>query len=347
MVRDSMTTGTPAVTQPARLDIRLRRFGRTDLNVSRFGLGCARIGGIFQRDTAEFLNLFSATLDAGINVFDTADIYSQGESEVLLGRALRRRRDEIVIASKAGYVLPARRVIVARLKPFVRPLLELIKLRRHHLPGAVRGTLAQDFSPSHLCRAVEGSLRRLGTDHLDLFQLHSPPTPVVESGEWLEALDRLKQEGKIRYYGISCDSVNGASAALAHSQVSSIQVPINLLEQGFVELLPRAREQGVAVIARECLANGLLVKDASAIDVEAYSQSPADAALKRSRLDSCRQAAAENGCTLAGLAIGFVSRLEGVSVSLLGVSRLDQLKGLLAAASACAKQPEPRGIPHW
>jgi aryl-alcohol dehydrogenase-like predicted oxidoreductase len=269
------------VTSTGNLKIGLRRFGRTDLNVSEFGLGCARIGGIFQRDPADFLELLSAALDAGINFFDTADMYSQGESEMLLGRAFKGRRDQIVIASKAGYVLPAQRRILARFKPLVRPLIGLLGLGRHHLPGAVRGSPVQNFSPAHLTRAIEGSLRRLGTDRLDLFQLHSPPAAVVELGAWVETLDGLKRAGKIRYYGISCDSIEAALAALGHSGISSIQVAINLLERGAVDaVLPRARELGVAVIARECLANGLLAKDASAIDLRSYCQSAADAERK-------------------------------------------------------------------
>jgi aryl-alcohol dehydrogenase-like predicted oxidoreductase len=336
------------VTQPRAATMPSRRFGRTELNVSEFGVGCARIGGIFQRDPADFLNLLSAALDAGINFFDTADMYSQGESEILLGRAVKGRRDQIVIASKAGYVLPTRRRILARFKPLVRPMIRLLGLRRHHLPGSVQGSPAQDFSPAHLRRALEGSLRRLDTDRLDLFQLHSPPTAVVERGEWVEALDRLKQEGKIRYYGISCDSVETALAALDHPSVSSIQVVINLLERGAVEtVLPLARRQGVAVIARECLANGLLAKDPSTIDVRAYCQSPAEAERKAAQLDSYRQVAAENGCTLAQLALRFVSRLEGVSVSLVGVSRPQQLDSLVSAGIPSAQHPELRAIPHF
>jgi aryl-alcohol dehydrogenase-like predicted oxidoreductase len=169
----------------------------------------------------------------------------------------------------------------------------------------------------------------------------------VHGGEWLEALDQLKQDGKIRYYGISCDTLEVAAAALDHPRVSSIQVPINLLEREFVDVLPRAREQGVAVIARECLSNGLLVKDASAADIEARSQSPSAAALKGARLQLCRQAATENGCTLSALALKFVSRLDGVSVTLIGASRPAQLQGLLAGGFASADLPELRGIPRW
>src|SRR5258708_39851778 len=143
-----------------------------------------------KREPAEF-GLLSAALDAGIAFFDTADIYSQGESEKRLGRAFRHRRDQVVIASKAGYVLRSQRWLAARLKAFVLPAIRL--LWRPPLSGAVRGTLAQDFSPVHLTGAVEGSLRRLGTHHLDLFQLHSPPASIVEPGDWVEPLETLKR----------------------------------------------------------------------------------------------------------------------------------------------------------
>jgi aryl-alcohol dehydrogenase-like predicted oxidoreductase len=335
------------VTQSRDLQVGLRRFGGTDLRVSEFGLGCARLGGIFNQDVAEHLNLLSAAFDAGINFFDTADMYSQGESEVLLGRAFRRRREQVVIASKAGFVLPAQRRIVGRIKPLVRPIIRLLRLRRHQLPGGVRGTLAQDFSTGHLRRAVEGSLIRLRTDRLDLFQLHSPSTAVLERGEWREAVDRLRQEGKIRYYGVSCDSVDAALAALAYAGVSSLQFPINLLEQRAVaEVLPRARKQGVAVIARECLANGVLAKDASAIDLTAYCQSPQEAELRAAQLVLYRRLASENGCTLAQLALHFVSRLDGVSLSLVGVSRLQQINELISAGILSAQRPDLR-IPHF
>jgi aryl-alcohol dehydrogenase-like predicted oxidoreductase len=179
---------------------------------------------------------------------------------------------------------------------------------------------------------VEGSLRRLGTDRLDLFQLHSPPTAVVELGDWVETLDDLKRKGKIRYYGVTCDSVEAGLAALRHPSVSSIQIVINLFERGAVDaLLPRAREQGVAIIARECLANGLLAKDASAIDVASYCQSPDETERKAAQLELYRRKAAETSCQLAELALQFVSRLEGVSVSLVGVSRRGQLDALLLA----------------
>jgi aryl-alcohol dehydrogenase-like predicted oxidoreductase len=318
------------VTTSSVVNIRRRPFGATDLSVSELGLGCARIGGIFQQHPGDFVDVLSAAFDAGINFFDTADIYSQGESERLLGRAFRGRREQIVIASKAGYVLPAQRRFAGQVKPLLRPLIRFLGLSRHRLPSAVRGPLAQDFSPGHLYRAVEGSLRRLATDRIDLLQLHSPPVATVRGGDWIEALDRLQQQGKIRYYGVSCDSPEAALAALQHRSVSSIQVPLNLLERRALETVPRARELGVGVIARECLANGLLAKGAAEVDVRSYCQSDEEAAAKAVLLESYREAAARDGRSLAQSALQFVRDLDGVSVSLIGVSRIEQLRALIS-----------------
>jgi aryl-alcohol dehydrogenase-like predicted oxidoreductase len=313
--------------------LRIRAFGKTDLRVSEFGLGCARIGGIFQRDTSGFLNLLSAARDAGINFFDTADMYSQGESEVLLGRAFRGVRSSVIIASKAGYVLPARRKLAARLKPLLRPAIKWLGIRREHLPSGARGALAQDFSPSYLRTAVEGSLRRLGTDYLDLFQLHSPPAEVVARGEWEPALESLKRAGKIRYYGISCDTLEAGLASLKYPGVSSIQFLLNLLERkATVALLPQAHAMNVAGIARECLANGLLAKKPEEIELAAYCL-PEEQALRREQLATYRREASDAGRPLAGIALDYVANVEGVSVTLVGARSIDQLRTLLSQAS--------------
>jgi aryl-alcohol dehydrogenase-like predicted oxidoreductase len=276
------------------------------------------------------LNLLSAARDAGIVFFDTADIYSQGESEALVGRAFRGVRDQVVIASKVGYCLPMRRKLAGWLKPLLRPALHLLKIRRDHLPASARGALAQDFSPAYLRKAVEGSLHRLGTDHLDLLQLHSPPAEVVERGEWEAALDALKRAGKIRYYGVSCDTVEAGVAALRYPGVSSVQFTLNLLEQRAAEsLLPQVRASEVAGIARECLANGLLAKKADDIHLEAYCHSPAEQNLRTEQLARYRQLAADSGSSLTRLALDYVTGIGGVSVALLGVRSVDQLHGLL------------------
>jgi aryl-alcohol dehydrogenase-like predicted oxidoreductase len=310
--------------------VQVHAFGKTDLKVSEFGLGCARIGGIFQNDTRGFLELLAAARGEGINFFDTADMYSQGESEVLVGRAFRGARSKVIIATKAGYCLPARRKLAARVKPLLRPLIRLLKLRRDRLPSGARGTIAQDFTPAYLRKAVEGSLRRLRTDYIDLLQLHSPPADIVERGDWQSALEDLKRAGKIRYYGISCDTVEAGVAALRFPGVSALQFLVNLLERRAADqLLPKARSQGVACIARECLANGLLVKAPEDIDLAAYCSSPDERRLREEQLARYRKQAADSGTSLTRLAVDYVTGLDGVSVTLLGVRSREQLRSLL------------------
>src|SRR6478752_931211 len=278
------------------MTMQVRPFGKTSLRVSEFGLGCARIGGVFQSDPRSFLDLLEFAFDSGITFFDTADMYSQGESESLIGKALRGKRDRIVIASKAGYSLPSRRRWAGRIKPILRPLVRLLKLRRDQLPGGSSGALSQDFSPKYLLSAVEGSLRRLRTDHLDILQLHSPPLEVVERGDWLSALEELQRAGKIRYYGVAVDSIDAGLAALKYPGVSSIQFTLNLLEQGgATELFPTAQQRGVGGIARECLANGLLAKPASEIDLKGYCSSPAQEEHRARQLADLRREAELDG----------------------------------------------------
>jgi aryl-alcohol dehydrogenase-like predicted oxidoreductase len=306
--------------------VQRRRFGSTDLEVSLVGLGCARIGGIFQGGQGGFVDLLSAALDLGINFFDTADMYSQGESETLLGKAFRGRRDKVILASKAGYALPAQRKLIARIKPIARPIIKMLGLKRDKLPAAVLGAPTQDFSPAYLRRAIEGSLKRLGTDHLDLYQLHSPPAERVRAGDWVEALESLKRQGKIRWYGVSCDTADAALAALGFSGVSSLQIPMSLLDHAIAdEVLPRVREKKTAVIARECLANGLLAKDLSKLDLAKYCQSPQEVELRKRQLAEYGKIAQANGCTLLRLGLEYVMRAEGVSVSLIGASSVAQL----------------------
>jgi aryl-alcohol dehydrogenase-like predicted oxidoreductase len=311
----------------------LRDFGNTSLRVSEFGLGCARIGGVFQSNTRGFLDLLTSALDRGITFFDTADMYSQGESETLIGRAFRGKRDRIVIASKVGYCLPAQRRLAGRLKPLLRPAVRFLKLRRDQLPASTRGALTQDFSPKYLRAAVEGSLKRLRTDYLDLLQLHSPSLDVIEGGQWQAALEELKRTGKVRYYGVAADSVEGGLAALRVPGVSSVQFTLSLLEQrAATELFPKVLESGSGGIARECLANGLLAKSPDQINLESYCSSAEEVAHRTAQLAELRRAADASGRSLLRSALDFPRSVNGVSVTLLGARNLEQLGALLAAA---------------
>jgi aryl-alcohol dehydrogenase-like predicted oxidoreductase len=153
---------------------------------------------------------------------------------------------------------------------------------------------------------------------------------VVARGEWLEALEDLKRAGKTRCYGISCDTQEAANMALNCESVSSLQIPISLLSPAFTEtVLPRARERRVAVVARECLANGLLVKAERDVDHYFSGLSEEVAAQRRQALAALRQTAKARGSAVSRLALEYVTQLEGVSVALIGASRLDQLLGTL------------------
>jgi aryl-alcohol dehydrogenase-like predicted oxidoreductase len=315
--------------------MQLRGFGNTSLRVSEFGLGCARIGGVFQSSARGFLDLLAYAFDSGISFFDTADMYSQGESESLLGRALRGKRDRVVIASKAGYRLPAQRRVAGTLKPLLRPLVRWLKIRRDRLPSSGRGALTQDFSAAYLRKAVEGSLRRLRTDYLDILQLHSPPLDVIERGDWQASLEELKRTGKIRYYGVAVDSIEAGLAALKFPNVSSVQFTLNLLEPSAAErLFPEALARGVGGIARECLANGLLVKPADQIDLKTYCSSPEQEQHRARQLAELRAAEGKNGRSILQQALDYPRSVAGVSVTLLGARSIEQLRPLLDAARA-------------
>jgi aryl-alcohol dehydrogenase-like predicted oxidoreductase len=241
--------------------------------------------------------------------------------------------------------LPGRRRFAARLKPILRPAIRLLKIRRDRLPAAARGALAQDFSPNYLKKAVEGSLRRLRTDYLDLLQLHSPPADVVERGEWVQALEALKQAGKIRYYGVSCDTVEAGLAALRFPGVSSLQFLLNLLEPRARDvLLPEVKGKGLGGIARECLANGLLAKKADEIDLASYCSSPAQRTMREAELAKYRQLAVDEGTSVTRLALDYVADSDGVTVTLLGVRSIDQLKSLLGQVSHRELLPSRAGV---
>ncbi|MBS2025118.1 MAG: aldo/keto reductase [Deltaproteobacteria bacterium] len=310
-----------------------RPFGGTGLTVSELGLGCARIGGIFQAGSEDFADLIALAVERGVTFFDTADMYSQGESEALLGRVLRGRRDRVVLASKVGYKLPAQRRLIARVKPFVRPVVKLLGLKRENLPSSVRGQPSQDFTPAYVRRAVEGSLTRLRTDHLDFLQLHSPPREVIVAGAFREALEGLVREGKIRHWGIACDTVGDAEAALRQPGLAGVQITVNLLEQGaLTALLPACARQRVGVIAREIFSNGLLLKSPPPADLASYVKTPEEGERRRRQLAALARLQQEHGVSAGQLAVQRALTAPGVSVALIGARTRAQLEGALAFA---------------
>lgn len=206
-----------------------RELGRTGWKVSAVSFGAWAMGGDAwgPADDRESLATLHAALDAGVNFFDTADIYGGGRSERLLGRLRRKRSDSFLIATKAGR-----------------------KLQPH--------TVAS-YSRENLAGFVEQSLRNLDTETLDLLQLHCPPVDVYYMPEVFGALDDLQRAGKLRHYGVSVERVEEALKALEYPGVQSIQIIFNVFRQRPRDLLFReAQRRGVGILSRLPLCSGML-----------------------------------------------------------------------------------------
>lgn len=217
--------------------MKYRPLGNTDLNVSELSFGTWAIGGSWGKTTdSEALKALDVAMDAGVNFFDTADVYGDGHSEELLAQATKGKEDEIHIASKfcrAGDI---------------------------HDP--------ENYSEETVRNYLENTLKHLNRERLDLYQIHCPPFEILKDGKVFEVLDKLQQEGKIRYYGVSVETVEEGLFCLENPNVRTLQVIFNLFRQKpLQELFPKAKENGVGLLARVPLASGLLTgkfaKDAS------------------------------------------------------------------------------------
>jgi aryl-alcohol dehydrogenase-like predicted oxidoreductase len=299
--------------------VRYRQFGKTGWHVSEIGFGGARIGGLLAQDggRATSLKTLEAACDAGINFFDTADMYSQGESELLVGKAFRHKRDKVFIATKGGYSLPRQKRLIQFIKPFAKPIVRALGLRRSTVPASLSGTVSQDFSPSYLRQAVEASLRRLQSDHIDLYQLHSPPSEDLTGSRLQDALGllgRLKAEGKIREYGIALDSVYDAEHCLDIEGLASLQMPFGLMDrQALLEgVFEKVSERQLGIIARGCFGGGALKQSITEAELRA-SEPQWERALQIKRLaERMHRSALE-------AALQFALSIERISVTILGM----------------------------
>lgn len=205
-----------------------RALGRTGWRVSPIGFGAWAIGGSWgPTDDSESMAALHRALDLGVDFFDTADVYGDGQSERLLARLRRERREPFRVATKAG--------------------------RRLH-PHAAAG-----YNRENLAAFVERSLSNLGAEALDLLQLHCPPTEVYGRAEVFEALDLLVEAGKIRHYGVSVEKIEEARRAIEYPGVQSVQIVFNLFRQRPAgELFAEAERRRVAILARLPLSSGML-----------------------------------------------------------------------------------------
>lgn len=223
--------------------MKFRPLGNTGLQVSEMGFGCWAIGGNSYGDVrdSDSLEALETAWDSGVTFFDTADVYGEGHSEILLGKFLKGKpRSGMVVATKAGW--------------------NFYGETAHSGSGrSCSAVHRKDFTTDYLGFACEQSLKRLGIETIDLYQLHNPSLEQIQKGEAISALEKLKQEGKIRFLGISVHTAAEALAALEDSRVDVLQVILNLLDQRMTEkVLPRAASRGVGILAREPLASGLL-----------------------------------------------------------------------------------------
>jgi aryl-alcohol dehydrogenase-like predicted oxidoreductase len=215
--------------------MRHRTLGATGLTVSEIGFGAWGIGGpspgatsYGPTDDAVSLRTLDRAFDVGVTLYDTSNAYGNGHSETLLGRAHKPRRHQVVLATKAGFP---------------------------------RFDQDQDFSPAALRTSLEGSLQRLQTDHVDLFQLHSPAIDLLrDDPSVLETLRALVKEGKARAFGVSVRAPDDGLVAIRELGIPVIQVNLNLLDQRAVlnGLLDLAQQTRTAVIARTPLSFGML-----------------------------------------------------------------------------------------
>ncbi len=285
--------------------MKYRKFGSTDLEVSEVGFGAWGIGGnqfgnsYGPSDDVESLRAVKTALDLGCTFFDTADVYGHGHSEELLGQALKGQRSKVVLATKGGSDF-------------------------YHTPARL------NFTEAHLIFAVEQSLKRLGTDFIDLYQLHNPPFSVIEGGRVFEPLEKLKSQGKIRYYGISIHDPQEGLLALKAGKPSAIQVVYNYLRRdAAAELFPKAVEEGVAIIAREPLSNGFLTakytKDSVFPVGDIRHQWPSKyQAQLLNQIEGFKKSVSQGTLTPAQAAIRFVLSQSAVSVVIPGCKTVEQ-----------------------
>ncbi|HMV50576.1 MAG TPA: aldo/keto reductase, partial [Blastocatellia bacterium] len=204
-----------------------RKFNHTDFSCAEIGLGCWQLGGGDWGEVSDeqAFDILAQAVDLGVNFFDTADVYGGGRSETLIGRFLKSTPAEVFVATKLGRL----------------------------------GIYPDKYTEATVRAATEESLRRLQTEALDLTQLHCIPTEVMRQGEVFDWLRTLKQEGKIKSFGASVESMEEALICLEQDGLSSLQIIFNVFRQKpIAELFAAAKAKSVALIVRLPLASGLL-----------------------------------------------------------------------------------------
>ena len=285
---------------------------RSGVEVSAMGLGCWPIGGPFwwdgrpvgygEVDDEESVRAIRRAVELGVNFFDTADVYGCGHSEEVLGRALSGRRNEVVIATKFGYTFDARSRMIT----------------------------GEDASPEYIRNACEASLRRLGTEYIDLYQFHLMKYDYDAAAAVRDTLEELVAEGKVRFYGWSHDDPRGARVLAEGPHCTAAQHGLSLVEDNR-PMLEVCEELGLASVNRSPLAGGFLTgkfRVGSEIPGDDVRQewTPEWKSRSRATLDAVREALTADGRTLAGGALGWIWARSDVAVPIPGFKTVAQVE---------------------
>jgi len=298
--------------------MKLRELGSTGWQVSTISFGSWAIGGEWGSvEDDESLASLHRAVDLGVNFFDTADVYGDGRSERLVARLREERSEEIHIATKAG----------RRLDPHV----------------------ASGYNRANLTSFVDRSLRNLGTETIDLLQLHCPPTDVYYMPEVFGVLDDLVQAGKLRYYGVSVEKVEEALKAIEYPNVQSVQIIFNMFRHRPAELFfQQAKARKVGILARVPLASGMLTgkfkpdQTFAADDHRHYNRhgeqfdrgetfSGVDYQAGLQAVDEL-EAACPEGMTMPQFALRWILMFDAVTCAIPGAKRTSQVEENVRAA---------------
>lgn len=264
----------------------MNRLGKSDLMVSPIGFGCMSLG----ENATSYNDLLRKAADAGINYFDTADLYQKGLNELYVGEALRPIRKDVIIATKVG--------------------------NQWRPDGS-----GWDWNPSkdYILRCIEQSLKRLKTDYIDLYQLHggTMDDPIDDT---IAAFELLKQQGKIRWYGLSSIRPNVIREYVKRADIVSVMMQYSLLDRRpEEEVLDLLHQHDISVICRGAMAQGLLVGKAPAAYLQ-YTDSEVSRVAK-----AVLRLAAESGITELDVVLGYVWAHPAVATATLGMRRSAQL----------------------
>ncbi len=298
-----------------------RELGKTGIKVSAIGFGAWAIGGPSEASGAplgwgrttddESLAAIRRARDLGVTFFDTADSYGFGRSESLLGIVLSRKRQDTAIATKVGVVRTS------------------------------SGELKKDFSKQHIFVAVDGSLKRLRTDYIDLYQVHNPTIDDLAREHIQEAMERLQDAGKIRYWGVSVSNPEEGLEVIRRGWGHTLQVLYNILNQApATELFPMAKEKGYGIIARVPLASGLLTgkfrpdTTFAGDDIRQNFLTPRRLQEALARVDDVRSIIGGTARTMIEGALRFILANDAVATTIPGSKNIHQVETNVTAGDA-------------